>query len=358
MFMRLVGVESTPAVDSLHVESPEKTSLATIQRRPLLAPAYPSARVSVPPQTRDHLSEESSKNGENVASAVDGGIAACSSIIPKARPFDEVDDEGHGRASTSGASYQRKVPRAGFRAGDTIASYVSKLRRQHSCVVHLDETNIPGFCVIMSPGIHVRLDCRHIDLWAVALAKGENCTLHTPPSLPEFRDVLHSTITHTQTTTPSRASLSSTSRHSPDTSPSLIGNRATVHVATPTPQISNTTAAPPYHPNHHDTPPNQLPATPPRTPVRSKHAFVFVSPDITPNDNIRRLLADFADHTGIDIQSESPVLEFHGFGPQSIASWTSKTISQWTGIEESTVIELQSFCEEWIEAVQRKRGII
>lgn len=55
MFMLLVGVESTSFVDSLHIESPEKTSLATIQRKPLLAPAYSSARVSMPPQTRTHV---------------------------------------------------------------------------------------------------------------------------------------------------------------------------------------------------------------------------------------------------------------------------------------------------------------
>lgn len=189
-------------------------------------------------------------------------------------------------------------------------------------------------------------------------ATGGNCTLHTPPNLPEFRDVLQSMITPTQTTAPFHASVSGTSRRSPDPSPSPIGNRATVDVATPVPQSSNPTSNTPSRHSHYDTPSSQLPATPPRTPVRSKHDFVFVSPDIIPNDNIRRLLADFADHTGIDIQSESPVIEFHGFGPQSITSWTSKTISQWTGIEESTVVELQSFCEEWIEAVQRKRGII
>lgn len=103
---------------------------------------------------------------------------------------------------------------------------------------------------------------------------------------------------------------------------------------------------------------NHSPTTSPRTVIGSRPTFVFTLPDINPNDNIRRLLADFACHTGIDIQSESPVIEFHGLGPQSICSWTSATISQWTGIDESTVIELQYFCEEWIEALQRARGII
>lgn len=96
----------------------------------------------------------------------------------------------------------------------------------------------------------------------------------------------------------------------------------------------------------------------PSTPVKAKSAFVFGSPDITPNDNVRRLLADFAQHRGIDIQSELSVIEDQGLGPQSILSWSNKTLSRIIGISEELVVELQAFCGEWINALQRKRGLL
>lgn len=96
----------------------------------------------------------------------------------------------------------------------------------------------------------------------------------------------------------------------------------------------------------------------PSTPVSAKRPFVFTSPDINPNENLRRLLADFAEYTGIDVQSVSHVLEFHALGPHSIPSRRAGMISEWTGVAEDHVVRLQEFCLEWIDALQRKRGLL
>lgn len=98
--------------------------------------------------------------------------------------------------------------------------------------------------------------------------------------------------------------------------------------------------------------------TPPSTPISAKRHFVFASPDINPNENLRRLLADFAQHTGIDVQSEHHVLEFHALGPHSIPLWRAEKVSEWTGIAKDNVVLLQEFCHEWIDALQKKRGLL
>ncbi|EIM79109.1 uncharacterized protein STEHIDRAFT_116792 [Stereum hirsutum FP-91666 SS1] len=268
----------------------------------------------------------------------------CLFTSPKVRRYEEIDSDGDPHSVTLGRSHPRKVRRV-ERHTDIRRStrqLISKLKQQHVCAVHLRENNEPGLCFVSPSGIHIHLEDDHLTIWASALLADEDCTISVPPKSTGLMDTPGSvrSATHSRST-----GLLDTPFGGRPSDPSAFYAMQTEYNLPP--RIRSTEDA------------LNIPLTStPSTPVKAKTAFVFTSPDITPNDNVRRLLADFAQHRGIDIQSELPVIEDQGLGPQSILAWSKKTLSRLTGISEELVVELQAFCGEWIDGLQRKRGLL